>query len=70
MRASTIAANYAETLLVLAGRDKDLRGWGAVLQGIADAMRADSKLRAFLETPRVDVTQKNAILSKALQVLG
>lgn len=66
MRASTIAANYAETLLVLAGREKDLRGWGAVLQGIADAMRADSKLRAFLETPRVDTAQKNAILSKAL----
>jgi F-type H+-transporting ATPase subunit delta len=66
MRASTIAANYAETLMVLAGREKDLRGWGAVLQGIADAMRSDSKLRAFLETPRVDASRKNAILSKAL----
>ena len=66
MRASTIAANYAETLLVLAGREKDLRGWGLVLEGIADAMRGDSRLRAFLETPRVDAAQKNAILSKAL----
>lgn len=66
MRASTIAANYAEALLTLAGREKDLRGWGAMLQGIADAMRADSKLRVFLETPRVDAARKNEILAKAL----
>lgn len=66
MRASTIAANYAEALLELAGREKDLRGWGALLQGIADAMQDDSTLRAFLETPRVAVAQKNAILAKAL----
>lgn len=66
MRASTISANYAEALLDLAGREKDLRGWGSLLQGIADAMGRDSKLRAFLETPRVSVGQKNDVLSKAL----
>jgi F-type H+-transporting ATPase subunit delta len=37
-----------------------------MLQGIADAMDGDSKLRAFLETPRVSVAQKNEVLSKAL----
>lgn len=66
MRSATISANYAETLLVLAGREKDLRGWGALLEGIADAMQGDSKLRAFLETPRVDAARKNAVLARAL----
>jgi F-type H+-transporting ATPase subunit delta len=66
MRATTIALNYAEALMELAGREKDLRGWGSLLQGIADAMQGDSKLRVFLETPRVDAAAKNRILSKAL----
>ena len=66
MRQTTIARNYAEALLVLAGRDKDLRGWGSLIQGFADAVRGDAKLRAFLETPRVDAGRKNAIISKAL----
>ena len=36
------------------------------MQGIADAMGSDAKLRAFLETPRVDASAKNAVLRKAL----
>ena len=66
MRESTIARNYAEALLVLAGRAQDLRGWGTLIEGIADAMRRDARLRAFLETPRVDASAKNAVLRKAL----
>lgn len=66
MRQSTIARNYAEALLELAKRAKDLRGWGALIQSIADAMQGDQKLRAFLETPRVDAATKNAVLRKAL----
>ena len=66
MRNTTIARNYAEALLVLATRAKDLRGWGGLINGIADAMGADQKLRAFLETPRVDAATKNQVLRKAL----
>lgn len=66
MRDSTIARNYAEVLLELARRAEDLHGWGAILEGIADAMRRDATLRAFLETPRVDTATKNAVLRKAL----
>ena len=66
MRQSTIARNYAETLLELAKRAKDLRGWGSLIQAIAEAMRNDETLRAFLETPRVDVATKNDVLRKAL----
>ena len=66
MRNTTIARNYAEALLELARRAKDLRGWGSLINGIADAMRKDQKLRAFLETPRVDAATKNTVLRKAL----
>lgn len=66
MRQATIARNYAEALLELAKRAKDLRGWGTLIQSIADAMRRDQKLRVFLETPRVDTGTKNAVLRKAL----
>lgn len=66
MRQSTIARNYAEALLELARRAKDLRGWGSLIQSIADAMQRDQTLRAFLETPRVDAATKNAVLRKAL----
>ena len=66
MRNTTIARNYAEALLELAKRAKDLRGWGGLINGIADAMQRDQKLRAFLETPRVDAATKNRVLRKAL----
>lgn len=66
MRQSTIARNYAEALLELARRAKDLRGWGTLLASIADAMQQDQTLRAFLQTPRVDAGTKNAVLRKAL----
>src|SRR3954469_12796822 len=66
MRSATIARNYAEALLALAQRAKDLRGWGTLLQGIGDAMQGDPTLHAFLATPRVDAASKNAVLRKAL----
>jgi F-type H+-transporting ATPase subunit delta len=66
MRESTIARNYAEALLALAKKADDLRGWGTLMQSIADAMQRDRKLRVFLETPRVDARAKNAVLRKAL----
>jgi F-type H+-transporting ATPase subunit delta len=66
MRQTTIARNYAEALLELAKRANDLRGWGALIHSIADAMRRDQTLRAFLETPRIDSATKNGVLRKAL----
>jgi F-type H+-transporting ATPase subunit delta len=66
VRQSTIARNYAEALLELAKRAKDLRGWGTLIQAIAEAMRREETLRIFLETPRVDARTKNEVLRKAL----
>ena len=65
MRDSTIARNYAETLLVLATRAKDLRGWGKMLTDVANAMRENATLRLFLESPRVSSAQKSEVIGKA-----
>ena len=65
MRDTTIARNYAETLLALAGKAGDLRSWGSMITGIAAAMDANPKLRLFLESPRVGTAEKNAVLTAA-----
>lgn len=67
MRDSTIARNYAETLLELARRAEDLEGWGRMIMEVADALDADESLRLFLDTPRVSADAKNEILAKAFQ---
>lgn len=66
MRDSTIARNYAVALLELARRARDLQGWGTLMQGVADAVAGDPKLRLFLATPRVDANAKIAVFRKAL----
>jgi F-type H+-transporting ATPase subunit delta len=65
MRDSTIARNYAETLLVLATRAEDLRGWGKILSDVAAAVRDNPTLRLFLESPRVSAAQKSEVIGKA-----
>ncbi len=65
MRETTIARNYAETLLVLATRAQDLRGWGKMLTDVANAMRENATLRLFLESPRVSAAKKSEVIGKA-----
>ena len=65
MREKTIARNYAETLLELAKRGGDMRGWGELIAALSDAMGSNPKLRLFLESPRVSAAEKNAVLGKA-----
>jgi F-type H+-transporting ATPase subunit delta len=67
MRDTTIARNYADALLSLARKANDPRGWGRLVQDVADSLQSDRTLRLFLESPRVSPDQKNAVLAKALQ---
>jgi F-type H+-transporting ATPase subunit delta len=67
MRASTIARNYAEALLALARKADDTEGWGELISGVSRAVRENSTLKLFLESPRVSGAEKNEVLSKALQ---
>ena len=65
MRDTTIARNYAETLLVLATRAEDLRGSGKILSDVAGAVCDNPTLRLFLESPRVSAAQKSEVIGKA-----
>jgi F-type H+-transporting ATPase subunit delta len=65
MREPTIARNYAETLLELAQRSGDLRGWGEMIDSVGNAMDTDRRLRMFLESPRLGAGQKNEIIQRA-----
>lgn len=67
MRDSTIARNYAEALLALAGKAKDLDGWGGAISALADAMQRDARFANFLASPQVSAEQKNAVIGKALK---
>lgn len=66
MRDVSIARNYAEALLVLAGKAKDADGWGVLVGALGDAVGEDEMLRRFLEAPQVSAAQKNEVLAKAL----
>lgn len=65
MRDSTIARNYAETLIALADKAGDREGWGKLIRDIADAIDSDIKLRRFLESPRISEQEKSAVLQKS-----
>ncbi len=66
MRDVSIARNYAEALLALAGKAKDPSGWGALVSALADAVASDATLRHFLEAPQISAGEKNVVLGKAL----
>jgi F-type H+-transporting ATPase subunit delta len=65
MRATTIARNYAEALLVLARKANDLDGWGAAINGVVTAMESDVRLRNFLAAPQISAAEKSSVIGKA-----
>ena len=65
MRATTIARNYAEALIVLARKANDMEGWGIAINAVASAMESDTKLKNFLAAPQVSSAQKSAVIGKA-----
>ena len=65
MRETIIARNYAETLLELARRAGNLRGFGEAADDVAEAMQRDRTLHLFLESPRVSARQKSDVIGRA-----
>ena len=65
MREPTVTRNYAEVLVALATQAKDLDGWGALIDHVAEAVTTDDKLRRFMESPRVTAAQKSRIIGDA-----
>ena len=62
----SIARNYAEALLALAGKAGDREGWGELVSALGDAVAQDVTLARFLEAPQISAADKNAVLGKAL----
>jgi F-type H+-transporting ATPase subunit delta len=65
MREPTVARNYAEVLVTLATQAKDLEGWGANMNLVADVCAGDKRLREFLSSPRVTAAEKSRIVGQA-----
>jgi F-type H+-transporting ATPase subunit delta len=69
MRSSVVSRNYAETLLSLAERQGDAatrETYGEALAALAQMVAEDDKIRAYLESPRVEAERKKEVLRKAL----
>jgi F-type H+-transporting ATPase subunit delta len=66
VRDVTIARNYAETLLALAGRGVALEEWGTRIDTTAAALSTPS-IEAVLMSPRVPRDRKIALVTEALQ---
>ena len=62
----TVARNYAETLLSLAGTAGDTAGWGTMLRQVATAISEDLTLQRFLESPRIPAEHKVGMLRRGL----
>lgn len=69
MGPTIIARNYAETLLALAqrhGGDEAVDAYQRALDEVLSLLRAEPRVRAFLETPRVDAAAKKRALRASL----
>lgn len=67
MRDSTIARNYADALFALGERHAQLEPYGAALALVVEVLEQEPRLRLFLETPKVEPSEKKRVLSEALQ---
>jgi F-type H+-transporting ATPase subunit delta len=70
MRSSVVSRNYAETLLALAERHGGARtreAFGEAVEVLARLVREDERIRAFLESPRVEIAEKKRVLRQALE---
>ena len=62
MSRMAVARNYADTLLALADRTDDAEAWLGYADEIAALYRGVPSFRAFLETPRVALSDKRDVL--------
>jgi F-type H+-transporting ATPase subunit delta len=62
----SVARNYADTLLTLAGREGAEEEWLVMLGEIASLYRESSAFRSFLHTPRVEPEEKKRMLRSVL----
>ena len=64
MRDETIARNYAEALFELAERHEGVEVYGTGVETLARLIDENDDFRRFLETPRIAVAQKKAVIRR------
>jgi len=65
VRDETIARNYAEALFELAERHEGVESFGTGVEMVARLIDENDDFRRFLETPRIAVAQKKAVVRTA-----
>ena len=66
MRDSTVCRNYAETLLAVAEREKQIERFGALIDAVAGVLAADPALKGVFMSPRVPKDTKKRLVEQAL----
>ena len=64
MRDETVARNYAEALFDLARREGQLEEYGYALESVARVFAENPDAKLFLETPRIDASDKKRVLKE------
>ena len=64
MRDETIARNYAEALFELAERHEGVEAYGTGIEVVARLIDENDDFRRFLQTPRIAVAEKKALVRK------
>ncbi len=67
MRAPTVARNYAEALLEVAQRERNVERCGDLLDAVAGVFAADPQLRGVFMSPRVAKAAKQQLIARALK---
>lgn len=66
MRGDTIARNYASALFDLALREEQSEAYGAALDEVVDLLARVPGFQLFLDTPRIDLSEKKDVLRRVL----
>ena len=64
MRDETVARNYAEALFELAERHEGVEAYGTGIETVARLIDENDNFRRFLQTPRIAVAQKKAVVRR------
>lgn len=67
MREPTVARNYAEALFELGERSGQTEHYAELIEAVAGAVEADSRVKVVLESPRVPKARKSELLAAALK---
>jgi len=64
VRDETVSKNYAETLFALGQKHGAMDEFGAALETVARLLDEDPRFRIFLETPRIEDSERKAVVRK------